>query len=180
MIFDCHRRKKPRTTASNPALPAIHVHNHLPGSGARFDTYPNGRENTPPDQSTPLPTTVKRERSTPFKQSSSPRLTIDLTKSNSVIDLTNSSSDDEDLGGICYPRIHDMLAELDSELPELGILQYEHILAEDGFLHVNQLVDNATENHLRNELLIPFGVVIQLRHRAERLMRRTQKLKREE
>lgn len=73
-----------------------------------------------------------------------------------------------------------MLFELHSELPELRIMQYEPLLAEAGFLHVNQLVDNEVGDHLRGELSIPFGVVIQLRRRAIRLMRCTEKLKKEE
>ena len=101
--------------------------------------------------------------------------------SDPVIDLTNFDSDDSgDIRDIHYPHIHDMLVELHSELPELRVMAYEHILTEDGFFRVDQLVDDEVENHMRNELLIPFGVVIQLRRRAERLMRRTEKLKQEE
>jgi hypothetical protein len=123
---------------------------------------------------------VKRDQSTPFQLSPSPQLIIDLTKSNSTIDLTDSDHDNKVLSIIRYPRIHDLLVELDSELPELRIMQYELRLAEGGFLHANQLVDDEVEDYLQNHLFIPFGVVIQLRRRAERLMRRTQKLKQEE
>ena len=181
MIFNCHNRKKRRTTALGPALQAIHVHNHLPGSSAQFDLGGSGQGDSPLIQSTPLPTTVKRSQSTPFQKSPGPQPIIDLTMSDPVIDLTNFDSDDDgDIRDIRYPRIHDMLVELHSELPELRVMAYEHILAEDGFFCVDQLVDNDVESHMRNELLIPFGVVIQFRRWAERLMRRTEKLKREE
>lgn len=72
-----------------------------------------------------------------------------------------------------------MLVELNSELPLLNIFQYGLTLAENGFLHVNQLVDEEVGRQLRTDLGIPLGAVIQLQSRAERLMHRTQKLKQE-
>ena len=58
-----------------------------------------------------------------------------------------NTDDDGDIRDICYPHIHDMLVELHSELPELRVMAYKHVLAEDGFFHVNQLVDNDVESH---------------------------------
>lgn len=114
---------------------------------------------------------VKRSQSRPCEQPPGPR---------DIIDLTNSDSDDSDLRHISYPSIHELLRELDRNLPYLDIMQYEHILGVDGFSHVNQLDDDAAEDRLRNGLFIPYAVVLQMRRHAKRLMRRTQKLKQEE
>ena len=172
MISDCRKRKTPagRTMPSNPALPTIHVHNHLPGSSAQIDSRSNMSANSPPlDRSTP-PTVIKRSHSTPFQHLSRP-----TKRPRTVIDLTNSSSDDEDLQGLCYPTIHEMLTELHWEFPLLGITQYEQQLTENGLLYVNQLVDKDVGRQLCDELGIPFGVIAQLQSRATRLMCRTQK-----
>lgn len=119
---------------------------------------------------------VKRSQSTPSEHPSHA-----FQQPRDIIDLTGSDSDDDNnLSDVHYPGIHNMLVELDSELPLLGITQYEPILAANGFLHINQLVDEGIEDQLRAELGIPLGVTTQLRNRAERLMRRTQKLKQEE
>jgi hypothetical protein len=118
------------------------------------------------------------EHSPPLQLSPTPPLVIDLTNSDDEVNDRHGDNDDNDqVDRICYPLIHDMLVELDSELPHLGITRYEHILAEDGFMHVNQLVNDNIEHHLWIELSIPFGIVKQLQSRAERLMRRAQKSK---
>ena len=106
----------------------------------------------------------------PFQHPSHP-----TKRPRTIIDLTNSSSDDEDLHGLCYPTVHEMLTELHWELPLLGITQYEQRPAENGFLYVNQLVNEDVGCQLRDELSIPFGVIVQMRSRAMWLMRRTQK-----
>ena len=72
---------------------------------------------------------------------------------------------------ICYPTMHEMLAELHSELPLLGIIQYEHQLVENGLLYVNQLVDKEVGHQLCDELSIPFGVTMQLQSCVAQLMR---------
>ena len=73
-----------------------------------------------------------------------------------------------------------MLVELDLELPLLNIFQYRLTLAENGFLHVNQLVDEEVGRQLRTDLSIPLRAVIQLQSCAVRLMHHTQKLKQED
>ena len=171
MISDCRKRKTPagRMIPTNPALPTIHVHNHLPGSSIWIDSQSNTSNNSPPAQPA-LPTAVKRHNSTPSQHPSHP-----TKQPRVVIDLTKSDSDNEDLHGICYPTIHEMLAELHSELPLLGVIQYEHILAENGLLYINQLVGEEIGYQLHDGLGIPFGVIMQLQSHAVQLMRRTQK-----
>lgn len=176
MISDCRKRKKPRTTVPNPVLPAIHVHNHLPGSGARIGSYRDTPSHSPPVPSTSLPAVaVKRSSSPPFKRESHPPRQPQF-----IIDLTNSDSDDEDLDDVQYPSIHKMLDELDSEFPLLDLARYELGLAENGFFYVNQLVGEEVRHQLQNGLGIPVGVVNQLLSRTTRVMRRTEKSKQKE
>lgn len=112
MISDCCKHKKPKTAQSNPILLAIHVHNHLPGSNAHIGSSSDVLESSP--------TAVKRSDLTPFQHPSYSPIQPQ------IIDLTNSDSDDEDISGIHYPSIHEMLIELHSELLLLDIFQYEN------------------------------------------------------
>jgi hypothetical protein len=193
MFLDCRQRKRRKTAQSNPALPSIHVHNHLPGSSARIDTNFGALE-TPLPMSPPPLAAVKKSPSTSFQQTSHPiqlHDIIDLTNSDDdIIDLTDSdddiinltdsdNNDNKDPDGIRYPGIPAMLAELHAEYPVLGFMQYEEVLTGNGFVYISQLVEEQVREQLR-DLGICVGVVNLLLAHAERLMRRTQKLKRED
>ena len=178
MLYDCRQRKRKNKTQSNPTFPSIHVHNHLPGSSARIDT---GRydvvEISPPTSPAPPPTVVKRRMSTPPQEISC----ASQLNPQSIIDLTNSDDDDDNEGpdGIQYPDIPVMLNELHGEYPALRFPQYEEILAGNGFVYINQLVEEEEARGQLESIGIPMGVVNLLLSRAGRLMRRTQKLKQE-
>ena len=160
----------------------------MAGSSARIQNY--DVPDTPPRMS-PIPPPVIKKRSTspPLRQS------IDLTESHPVeiIDLTSSDADDnEDLNGasypgismmlagdgIRYPGIPGMLAELDEEYRSLNFPLYQQILIDNGFAYVSQLVNEQVRQQLQ-DLGIAIGVVNLLVSRAERVMRRTQKMKQE-
>lgn len=179
MLYDCRQRKRRKTTQSNPAFPSIHVHNHLPGSSARINTDFNAPE-TPPPSLPALPiTVVKRSTSTPSRQSGH----LTQLHHQPIIDLTATDSDDdhnyEDLDDIRYPGISTMLAELQREYPALTFPRYKAVLTENGFAYINQLIGDKVGGQLE-ALGIPIGVVNLLLSRAERLMRRAQKLKQED
>ena len=175
MIYDCRQRKRRRTQA-NPALPSIHVHNHLPGSSARIHANYDAPVTPPPMSLAPPPTVVKQSPSTPVQHTSSP------VQPHHIIDLTNSDDDDdddEDLEGILYPQIHTLLTELHQEYPDLNFTQYEGVLKRLKLVYISQFVGEQVRERLKG-LGVPFGVVNLLFSRAERLMRRTQKLKQED
>lgn len=173
MLNNCCQRKRRRTTQPNPVFPSIHVHNHLPGSSACINTSYDAPE-APLSVSPTLPLTIaKRSPSTPPRK---PSHLIQLHHQ-PIIDLTNSDNDsDKDLDDIKYPGIPAMLAELAREYQALGFLQYEHVLMDNGFAYINQLVEGQVRGQLE-AVGIPVGVVNLLLSCAERLMRRTQKLK---
>lgn len=172
MLYDCRQRKKRKTTQPNPALPSIHVHNHLPGSGTRIHANYNAPETPPPMSTPPPPTAAKRSPSTPLQQASQP------AQSDQVIDLTNSD-DDEDLEGIRYPEIPMILAELHGEYPALRFPEYERELTRNGFVYISQLADERVRKQLE-DIGVSTGAINLLLSRAKRLMRRTQKLKQED
>jgi len=72
-----------------------------------------------------------------------------------------------------------MLAELHMEFEYLNFPQYEGVLMENGFVYVSQLVEERVRQQLQ-DLGLGVGVVNSLLSRAERVIRRTQKLKRED
>lgn len=153
----------------------------MPGSSACIDAnYDSDASETflPMSPNPPL-TAVKRSPSTPFRQASRSA----QPHPGSVIDLTNSDDDDDDGGdtdGILhYPNIPAMLVELHEEYSALNFRQYGEVLLENGFAYVNQLVEEEVRQQLV-DLGIPVGVINLLLSRAQRLIRRTEKLKQED
>ena len=97
-----------------------------------------------------------------------------------IIDLTifdNDGDDDDDLDGIMYPSILNMLAKLEREYPDLGLTQCGNILTRNRFIYVSQLVKAQAGQQLM-DLGILVGQVSVLLDRTERIMRHTQKSKR--
>lgn len=130
---------------------------------------------------------AKRSASPPFQQANDPT----QSHTNDIIDLTISDDDDnEDLGGvpststtsiegsIRNPGIPEMLAELHREYKDLNFPQYEGVLMGNGFVYVGQLVEKRVRWQLQ-ELGFGIGVINLLLSRAERVMRRAEKVKQE-
>ena len=184
MLHDCCQRKRRKVEQPNSTLPSIHVHNHMAGSSAHIHTNCDVPETSP---TPPIPPTItKRSASPPLQKANIPT----QLRPTDIIDLTISDDDDnEDLvpststtsigDGIRYPGIPEMLAELHMEFEYLNFPQYEGVLMENGFVYVSQLVEERVRQQLQ-DLGLGVGVVNSLLSRAERVIRRTQKLKRED
>jgi hypothetical protein len=187
MIYDCRQRKRRKTVQQNPPFPSIHVHNHLPGSSARIQSNYDAPVSPLPKSLAP-PTVILKKSTTPLlldphaghSTQPRPQPIIDLTDSESVIDLTNSDNDnntsDDD---IRYPSVSAMLVELDREYPALEFVRYQQVLTGNGFVYVSQLAEERVAEQLR-DFWIPVGVINILISRAARLMRRAEKLKQED
>lgn len=117
-----------------------------------------------------------------IKRSKSAGSIIDLTGSDDDEDSKDNILDNGGLGGISfakYPCIHALLTELTRECPELDFMQYEAVLIENGFVYVSQLVGEEVRRQLEH-LGIRFGEMNLILSYAERIVRRTQKLKQED
>lgn len=89
-----------------------------------------------------------------------------------VIDLTDELNEPDPV----YPRVSELLAELDESMPALGFVQYEGQLLAAGFGYVHQLVDTPIVRAVLDSL-VPVGVAEEILNRAQRMTRRAEKSK---
>lgn len=140
-----HVRKRRRISPQN-RTPEIHVH----------VTNPN-----PPPSMPPPPSITPTHVHTPILD---------------IIDLTDlPTSDEEDNDDILYPRIEELLSQLDQRYPGVNYMQYHQRMLEFGFSRINQIRESQRTRNILLHLEIPLVVIDQIILRARRLQRRCEK-----
>ena len=93
-----------------------------------------------------------------------------------VIDLTDlPTSDEDDDDNIVYPRIEELLLQLDQRYPGVNYMQYHQMMLDSGFSRVNQIWDSRRTRGILLHLRIPPIAADQIISRAQRLQRQSEK-----